>query len=75
MSDQSERARSKELVSRRVTKATKKTMESDVEDYIHLTQRFGYLSAEEGSKLSAMLKETAITLNGYISSIRTAEHA
>lgn len=50
-------------------------MESDVEDYIHLTQRFGYLSAEEGSKLSAMLKETAITLNGYISSIRTAEHA
>jgi four helix bundle protein len=48
---------------------------AEVEYYIHLTQRLGYLSVEEGIKLSAMLKETAITLNGYINSIRTAEHS
>jgi four helix bundle protein len=46
---------------------------AEVEYYIHLTQRLGYLGTEEGMKLSAMLKETAITLNGYINSIRTAE--
>lgn len=46
---------------------------AEVEYYIHLTQRLGYLGMEEGMTLSAMLKETAITLNGYINSIRTAE--
>ena len=42
---------------------------AEVEYYIHLTQRLGYLGESEGVKLSAMLKETAVTLNGYINSI------
>lgn len=42
---------------------------AEVEYYIHLTQRLGYLEDREIEKLAAMQKETAVTLNGFISSM------
>lgn len=47
---------------------------SEVEYYIHLTGRLGYLGNDEINKLAAMQKETALTLNGFIVSLKTAEH-
>lgn len=46
---------------------------AEVEYYIHLAGRLNYLGEPDGVKRSTMLKETAITLNGFIGSIRAAE--
>lgn len=42
---------------------------AEVEYYIHLTERLGYLKPDEVAKLSASQRETAVTLSGFIDSV------
>ena len=45
----------------------------EVEYYIHLSERLGYLSVEAKKGLSLAHRETAVTLNGFINSLVRAQ--
>lgn len=42
---------------------------AEVEYYIHLTERLGYLKPDEAARLSIAQRETAVTLSGFIKTV------
>lgn len=46
---------------------------SEVEYYLHLAGRLGYIEGDVLSRLNTMHKETALTLNGFIKFMNTGE--